>query len=160
MYVCSILNFGDTSTIVSRHLEKNLMHEIYTIISTLVFAFVSGSSGSCLPKFSTMPFLFCDFMQVCNYASRNDKSFWLSSTAPIPMMPVEGRDIEPYISRCAVCESPTNAIAVHSQTDMIPECPVGWTGLWIGYSFAMVSKRLITTNMDAKRCQNLDFVTL
>ncbi len=39
--------------------------------------------------------------------------------------------------RCVVCETPANAIAVHSQTNQIPECPRGWSGLWIGYSFAM-----------------------
>lgn len=46
-----------------------------------------------------MPFLFCDFNNVCNYASRNDKSYWLSTTAPIPMMPVNEAEIEPHISR-------------------------------------------------------------
>lgn len=60
---------------------------------------ISGHAGSCLTRFSTMPFLFCDFNNVCNYASRNDKSYWLSTTAPIPMMPVNEQGIEPYISR-------------------------------------------------------------
>jgi integrin beta 8 len=96
-----------------------------------------GHAGSCLGRFSTMPFLFCDFNNVCNYASRNDKSYWLSTTAPIPMMPVNEQGIEPYISRCAVCEAPANVIAVHSQTTQIPNCPAGWSSLWIGYSFAM-----------------------
>lgn len=36
-----------------------------------------------------MPFLYCNINNVCNYASRNDKSYWLSTTAAIPMMPVE-----------------------------------------------------------------------
>ena len=41
--------------------------------------------------------------------------------------------------RCAVCESQTNVIAVHSQDINIPRCPSGWEGMgWIGYSFAMV----------------------
>jgi integrin beta 8 len=84
-----------------------------------------------------MPFVFCDFNNVCNYASRNDKSYWLSTTAPIPMMPMEGQEIAQYISRCVVCDVPTNAIALHSQTDQIPDCPPGWGSLWIGYSFAM-----------------------
>uniref|UniRef100_A0A183V3I4 Collagen IV NC1 domain-containing protein n=1 Tax=Toxocara canis TaxID=6265 RepID=A0A183V3I4_TOXCA len=96
-----------------------------------------GHAGSCLSRFSTMPFLFCDVNNVCNYASRNDKSYWLSTTAPIPMMPVNEAGIEPYISRCAVCEAPANVIAVHSQTIQIPNCPNGWNSLWIGYSFAM-----------------------
>lgn len=30
-------------------------------------------------------------------------------------------------------------IAVHSQTIQIPPCPEGWSSLWIGYSFVMVS---------------------
>jgi hypothetical protein len=38
-----------------------------------------------------------------------------------------------------VCEVPANVIAVHSQSISIPDCPAGWTGLWIGYSFVMVS---------------------
>ena len=55
------------------------------------------------------------------------------------MMPVEGAEIQPFISRCSVCEIPANVIAIHSQTINVPACPSGWTGLWIGYSFAMVS---------------------
>lgn len=30
-------------------------------------------------------------------------------------------------------------MAVHSQTIQIPQCPSGWSSLWIGYSFVMVS---------------------
>ena len=30
-------------------------------------------------------------------------------------------------------------LAVHSQDMNVPECPRNWEGLWIGYSFAMVS---------------------
>jgi len=99
---------------------------------------LSGWPGSCLQRFQTMPFVFCDFNNVCNYASRNDKSYWLSTTAPIPMMPMEGADITPYISRCVVCDVPANSITLHSQTDQVPDCPSGWLSLWIGYSFAMV----------------------
>lgn len=99
-----------------------------------------GYAGSCVRKFSTMPFLFCDLNDVCNYASRNDRSYWLSTNQPIPMMPVENNEIARYISRCVVCEVPANVIAVHSQTLDIPNCPAGWNSLWIGYSFVMVSK--------------------
>jgi collagen type IV alpha len=101
-----------------------------------------GFAGSCIRKFSTMPFVFCDFNNVCNYASRNDKSYWLSTSAPIPMMPVEESAIRQYISRCVVCESPANVIAVHSQSLSLPDCPNGWSSLWIGYSFIMVSPRV------------------
>uniref|UniRef100_T1JC20 Collagen IV NC1 domain-containing protein n=1 Tax=Strigamia maritima TaxID=126957 RepID=T1JC20_STRMM len=96
-----------------------------------------GFAGSCVRRFSTMPFVFCDLNNVCNYASRNDKSFWLSTNVPIPMMPVSENAIKSYISRCVVCEAPANVIAVHSQSLAIPDCPSGWSGLGIGYSFAM-----------------------
>ena len=42
-------------------------------------------------------------------------------------------------ARCAVCEAPAMVMAVHSQTIQIPQCPSGWSSLWIGYSFVMVS---------------------
>uniref|UniRef100_A0A8C6ZBM4 Collagen IV NC1 domain-containing protein n=1 Tax=Nothoprocta perdicaria TaxID=30464 RepID=A0A8C6ZBM4_NOTPE len=96
-----------------------------------------GLAGSCLARFSTMPFLYCNPGDVCYYANRNDKSYWLSTTAPLPMMPVAEEEIKPYISRCSVCEAPAVAIAVHSQEASIPRCPEGWRSLWIGYSFLM-----------------------
>lgn len=85
-----------------------------------------------------MPFIYCNINEVCHYARRNDKSYWLSTTAPIPMMPVGQSQIPQYISRCSVCEAPSQAIAVHSQDITIPQCPLGWRSLWIGYSFLMV----------------------
>lgn len=99
---------------------------------------ILGLAGSCLPVFSTMPFAYCNIHQVCYYASRNDKSYWLSSAAPLPMMPLSEEEIQPYISRCAVCEAPAQAVAVHSQDQSIPPCPSNWGSLWIGYSFLMV----------------------
>uniref|UniRef100_A0A8B9Q1T0 Collagen IV NC1 domain-containing protein n=1 Tax=Apteryx owenii TaxID=8824 RepID=A0A8B9Q1T0_APTOW len=96
-----------------------------------------GLAGSCLARFSTMPFLYCNPGDICYYANRNDKSYWLSTTAPLPMMPVAEEEIKPYISRCSVCEAPAVAIAVHSQEASIPRCPEGWRSLWIGYSFLM-----------------------
>lgn len=86
-----------------------------------------------------MPFLFCNLNNVCNYASRNDYSYWLSSFEPLPMMmmPITGQDIKKYVSRCAVCEAPSTVIAVHSQTIDIPDCPAGWYPMWNGYSFLM-----------------------
>lgn len=80
----------------------------------------------------------CGQNNVCNYASRNDRTFWLSTSKEIPMMPVSEYEMRPYISRCVVCEVPSNVIAVHSQSLQIPECPNGWEGLWIGYTFVMV----------------------
>ena len=49
-----------------------------------------------------MPFMFCDMNNVCNYASRNDKSYWLSTNAPMPMMPVADSAIQQYISRYSI----------------------------------------------------------
>jgi integrin beta 8 len=86
-----------------------------------------------------MPVMACGQNSVCNYASRNDRTFWLSTSKEIPMMPVLEQEIRPYISRCVVCEAPSNVIAVHSYSVQVPECPSGWEGLWIGYSFAMVN---------------------
>uniref|UniRef100_A0A8C3I2Q4 Collagen IV NC1 domain-containing protein n=1 Tax=Chrysemys picta bellii TaxID=8478 RepID=A0A8C3I2Q4_CHRPI len=96
-----------------------------------------GLAGSCLPVFNTMPFVYCNINQVCYYASRNDKSYWLSTAAPLPMMPLSEDEIQPYISRCAVCEASAQAVAVHSQDQSIPPCPLNWRSLWIGYSFLM-----------------------
>lgn len=106
---------------------------------SLIFFFsLPGFAGSCLPRFSTIPFIYCNINEVCYYASRNDKSYWLSTTAPIPMMPVSSFQIQQYISRCSVCEAPSQAVAIHSQDVNIPQCPEGWRSLWIGYSFLMV----------------------
>uniref|UniRef100_A0A8C4RC74 Collagen IV NC1 domain-containing protein n=1 Tax=Eptatretus burgeri TaxID=7764 RepID=A0A8C4RC74_EPTBU len=98
-----------------------------------------GTAGSCLRRFSTMPFLFCNINNVCNFASRNDYSYWLSTPQPMPMnmAPISAPELQPYISRCAVCEAYAMVIAVHSQAVTIPPCPHGWMSLWIGYSFVM-----------------------
>uniref|UniRef100_A0A4W5NRT1 Collagen IV NC1 domain-containing protein n=2 Tax=Hucho hucho TaxID=62062 RepID=A0A4W5NRT1_9TELE len=98
-----------------------------------------GTLGSCLPRFSTMPFLFCNTDSTCRYASRNDYSYWLSTDEAMPsdMALISGGSLESYVSRCAVCETKANIIAVHSQTNQIPVCPQGWLSLWAGYSFVM-----------------------
>ena len=105
-----------------------------------------GSPGSCLQRFSTMPFLFCNIKNVCNVASRNDYSYWLSTTEPIPMMPVQEAQVRPFIGRCAVCETPSHVIALHSQSVNVPSCPQNWDPLWQGYSFLMVSSSSSTMN--------------
>ncbi len=35
-----------------------------------------------------MPYLYCTPAGNCKYAGRNDKSYWLSTLAPIPLMPI------------------------------------------------------------------------
>lgn len=96
-----------------------------------------GQPGSCLRRFSTMPFLFCDVNNVCNYAQNNDDSIWLSTdeAMSMTMAPIQAREVEKYISRCAVCETTTRVIALHSQSMTIPNCPESWEELWYGYSF-------------------------
>uniref|UniRef100_A0A3B5LQX2 Collagen IV NC1 domain-containing protein n=1 Tax=Xiphophorus couchianus TaxID=32473 RepID=A0A3B5LQX2_9TELE len=113
------------------------MDQLWEGYSLLDFSLKLCQPGSCLPRFNTIPFLYCNPSETCYYASRNDKSFWLSTTAPIPMMPVAEEQIRPYISRCSVCEAPSQAVAVHSQDLTLPNCPPGWRSLWIGYSFLM-----------------------
>lgn len=95
-----------------------------------------GHAGSCLKVFGTMPFASCSTAS-CDYASRNDKSYWLSTTAPAPATPVSGPQIQRHVSRCVVCEAPSPAVAVHSQDTSIPACPNNWRSLWMGYSFLM-----------------------
>lgn len=96
-----------------------------------------GAAGSCLRRFSVMPFMFCNLNNVCHVSSRNDYSYWLSTPQPMTaqMNPVRGVAIRDYVSRCAVCETPNQVMAVHSQSMAIPECPQGWSSIWIGYSF-------------------------
>lgn len=98
-----------------------------------------GTAGSCLRRFSPMPFMYCNVENNCRVATRNDYSYWLTTPKDMPATKesLVGGEIEPYISRCAVCETPSMAIAVHSQEETIPDCPEGWVSLWIGYSFVM-----------------------
>lgn len=56
---------------------------------------------------------------------------------PMSMTPIPARELEKYVSRCAVCETTTRLIALHSQSMEIPDCPQGWEEAWIGYSYYM-----------------------
>ena len=109
---------------------------------TLVLMMFPGQAGSCLQVFSTMPFSTCN-MGACSYASRNDKSYWLSTTAALPSIPVSGPSIKEHISRCVVCEAPSSPVALHSQSSDQPGCPPQWTSLWTGYSFLMVGNAVL-----------------
>lgn len=85
-----------------------------------------------------MPFSCCN-MNNCDYASRNDKSYWLSTNASIPGDSIlMGSEIRQHISRCVVCEASTPTITLHSQSGEDPPCPYNWKNLWSGYSFLMV----------------------
>jgi len=101
-----------------------------------------GSAGSCLVRFSSMPFFQCDTDNSCSYTRKEpyDLSYWLSTSEPIPIskQPIEDIKIQQYISRCSVCDTSSNVIAVHSQNETLPNCPTNWNVLWTGYSFLMV----------------------
>ena len=63
----------------------------------------------------------------------------LSTDAEMPkdMKAIKSDEIKRFISRCAVCESASPILAVHSQSVEVPECPYGWEGMWIGCSYWM-----------------------
>ncbi|XP_019636449.1 PREDICTED: collagen alpha-4(IV) chain-like isoform X1 [Branchiostoma belcheri] len=104
-----------------------------------------GTAGSCVRAFAPMPFMFCDINFQCHYATRDDKTYWLSTVstrAEIPDSPVQGIDVLRFISRCVVCEVPSTVMAFHSQSSDIPDCPLPtrdhrWESLWEGFSFFM-----------------------
>lgn len=102
-----------------------------------------GSAGSCMLRFSTMPYMFCGASpnDVCSYAQNNDDVLWLATAEPMQMSmePIPADGVQNYISRCSVCESRTKLIAIHSQTMDIPDCPPTWEASWVGYSYLMVS---------------------
>lgn len=60
-----------------------------------------GLAGSCIQRFSTMPYMFCDVNDVCNYAQNNDDSLWLSTPEPMTMSmsPILAEEVQGYISR-------------------------------------------------------------
>lgn len=85
--------------------NTNKMWEGYSLASVIGSSRAVGQdlglSGSCLLRFSTMPYMFCDNKNVCSYAENNDDSLWLSSPEPMPMSmtPIPAREITNYISR-------------------------------------------------------------
>lgn len=101
-----------------------------------------GKSGSCVRRFNTIPFMMCRGRKEngrCHYSFRSEKTYWLSTTADEINEEIPMDQNEDYISRCAVCEISAAVLAVHSQSSDIPVCPQGWSSLWVGYSFLMVS---------------------
>lgn len=112
------------------------------MILFIFWSIFPGQAGSCMPVFSTIPFASCN-MGACSYASRNDKSYWLSTTAAVPSIPVGGASIREHISRCVVCEAPSSPVALHSQTSNEPDCPPRWKSLWTGFSFLMVGTAVL-----------------
>lgn len=60
-----------------------------------------GTVGSCMQRFSTMPFVVCNPDNTCRYASRNDYSYWLSTDREKSSnnSMISGDLLEEYISR-------------------------------------------------------------
>jgi len=152
---CNIPPASSQATVIVKHSQSSVIPECPGNLKKLWdgYSFLNfegngksnnqdlGVGGSCIPLFNVMPVISCDSNDVCNYATRSDNSYWLSTEALLPAMrtPLTGSNIGSLISRCVACESSSSTpIAVHSQTIDIPECPVGWTGLWAGYSFLSV----------------------
>ena len=72
-----------------------------------------GSAGSCLQKFSALPYLRCDHTNVCYYGQTNDLTYYLSTTEPMPMMPVQRESNSTlYLTLCCLRST--------SECDVIP----------------------------------------
>lgn len=61
-----------------------------------------------------MLFFFCNFNNVCNYVSRNDKFYWFFINEFMFMMLVRDLELRRFISRCVVCDVLVNVIVVYS----------------------------------------------
>lgn len=92
----------------------------------------TGTAGSCLRKFSPMPFLFCNINNVCNFASRNDYSYWLTSPEPMPMSmaPVTGQSIKPFISRFVLFCDQNRSLSSFARTVRSRVCSSQMCGVW------------------------------
>ena len=100
-----------------------------------------GRAGSCVQQFHPLPFVMCQGrgdQGVCNYAFRNEYSYWLSTMNETMYGEVPINQTEDFVSRCAVCKINAAIVTVHSMTDTLPNCPNEWLTLWEGYSYLMV----------------------
>ncbi|KAF6770062.1 hypothetical protein AHF37_11365, partial [Paragonimus kellicotti] len=105
-----------------------------------------ASPGSCLQLFNPIPFMFCEKQENCYYAQRNDRSYWLSTEEEPMNDGIKSWQMNTHEIRfvVVVCEAPSKLYAFHAQTLEIPKCPDGWSTLWPGNSFLMVSFRLVS----------------
>lgn len=101
-----------------------------------------GRAGSCMKMFTPSPFHKCNLRNNCNAGGENDQTNWLSTGETVPSgTKVRGQDIKRFVSRCVVCEAPTEVMAVHSQESRVPNCPNNWESMYVGYSFVMNTGR-------------------
>ena len=99
-----------------------------------------GSSGSCMPAFSPVPFLTCPTFGSCYAKERQTKTSWLSG---IHISSLSNGRLNPQttpsiLSRCSICVSDGPIVTIHSHDTSVPQCPTRggrWASLWSGYSF-------------------------
>ena len=76
---------------------------------------------------------------------RNDYSYWLATNQSRGLdLSIPTDETLRYISRCSVCATSKTIIAIHNQTNVVPDCPESWTGLWSGYSYVSVWQTVCT----------------
>ena len=101
-----------------------------------------GRPGSCLERFSFIPFTQCKITQSCQVASHESVSYWLASreiNVDSVVEPFAGEAVRDIVGRCSVCRVMSPAIAVHSYSNSTPSCPTGWYSSYSGYSLLSVS---------------------
>uniref|UniRef100_A0A1I8FP47 Collagen IV NC1 domain-containing protein n=1 Tax=Macrostomum lignano TaxID=282301 RepID=A0A1I8FP47_9PLAT len=97
-----------------------------------------GSPGSCLRRFNVMPFSLCENSQ--ELPQRPEEQPVLLAEHGRLRYHGDGNGLGhlqehvQYISRCAVCYSPSKVYAFHNYTNTRPNCPSGWRSLWDGHS--------------------------
>ena len=104
-----------------------------------------GRPGSCLQRFSFIPFTQCKTTQSCQVAAHEGVSYWLASREInnlSSVAPFSGEAVRGLIGRCSVCRVMSPAIAVHSFSNSTPSCPTGWYSAYSGYSLLAVSLSL------------------
>ena len=81
---------------------------------------------NCVYQFHPVSFVMCqgcDDQGTCNYAFRNENSYWLSTMNDIMYGEVPMDETEDFISRCVVCKINVAVVTVHSMADLLLNCP-------------------------------------
>lgn len=91
-----------------------------------------GSSGSCLPRFDSVPFTECTSPN-CDHITTGDYSMWLTDLTTA-LGADSAANYQTHISRCAVWVSNKPLLTIHSMSSASPATPSGWTKVWDGYS--------------------------
>ena len=111
-----------------------------------------GRPGSCLQRFSFIPFTQCKTTLSCQVAAHEGVSYWLASreiNSLSSVAPIRGDAVRDLIGRCSVCRVLSPGIAVHSFSNSTPSCPTGWYSAYSGYSLLAVSYILTRSTVDS-----------